>query len=197
MKCDYYAQMQQWRGRHLLRIKKTKREELKDDTGDACFTFFLFNPSMVCIVFLPQLHWCWKSTFVNILLTSQVQILEFLTGPIRRTWIAGGREAAKGHRSNLGSGKCVQHVRVSLNEAKNSHMQKTNKINKTSTLLGKDVSDHFGHSFCNYFRSPGGTYSTLLIRRGVLVRSYRSSFSSETPSWTWFPAFQGAVYKSL
>lgn len=81
MKYDYHAQKQQWRGHHRLMIKKTKREDLKNNTEvntwDACFTFFLFKLSMVCIVFLPQLHWCYKSTFVNILLISQVHILEF------------------------------------------------------------------------------------------------------------------------
>lgn len=116
-----------------------------------------------------------------------------LMGTIWRTWIAGGRETAKGRRLNLWSGKCVQHVRASLNEAKiQSHDEK-----KKKKLLGKDVSDHCGHPFCNHFRSPGGTYSTLTIKRCVLRRIYRLCVSSETASWTWFPAFRGAVHKNL
>lgn len=118
-----------------------------------------------------------------------------LMGTKWRTWIAGGRETAKGHRLNLWSGKCVQHVRVSLNEAITSPMQKEKKRKKLSTLLGKDVSDHFGHSAT--ISRARGTYSSLTIKREVLRRIYGLSVSSETASWTWFPGFQGAVHKNL
>lgn len=163
--------MKQWHGCYLLKIRETEGAELKDcwlkgQHSRCLLNIFLISPvyGLHCILFTSAaliLEFSFCKHITNFSSTNSVFDGDKMEDMDSR-W---QRDCQRSPFESLKWQMCSARQSV-LEQGKNQSHAKKQK--KKKTLLGKDVSERFGHSFCNHFQSPGVTYSTLKIKREVL-----------------------------